>query len=164
MCKLIRFFYLLIPIHGFRAFLIQKHFAACSVCQKEWGMDQSAKGSFTKPEWIAQEHSLWPQIQEKIHMLEREGIQSGETKKIFLFPRWQWALAGLALLILAGISLVLDIGLIHRSKKAEVSLTLKNPQVNIIHAEIHGKKATPFIYQTSENLYIWFGEINQEED
>ncbi|UCE39799.1 MAG: hypothetical protein JSV17_09925 [Candidatus Aminicenantes bacterium] len=164
MCKFIRLFYFMIPIHGFRAFLIQKHFSGCSKCQKEWGLDQSAQGSFTKPDWIAQERSLWSQIRERIYVVKPEEIRSGRRQKTFLFPRWRWALAGLALLILAGISFVLDKSWIHKSTKEDVSLTLKNFQVNIKHAKIHGKKAKPFIYQTQENLFIWFDEINQEED
>ena len=53
--------------------------------------------------------------------------------------------------------------IIHPPHKTEISLAIKNPQVKIIHAEIQGKKAKPYIYQTTENLFIWFDEMNQEE-
>jgi hypothetical protein len=128
-------------------------------------MDTNAQESFTKPEWIARELSLWPQIQERIQAGELEELLSARRKKRFLFPRWQWVMAaGSALLILLGISFVLNKGFFRRSTKAEVSLAMKNPQVNIIYAEIHGKKAKPFIFQTQENLFIWFDELNQEDD
>ena len=165
MCKLIRFFYLLFPVLRFRAFLIQKHISACSVCQKEWGMDLSGQEAFTKPEWIAQERSLWPHIQKRIQAGKREETRSKSREKTPLFPKWQWALAsGLVLVILLGISIVLDIGLFRRTSKEEVSSALKNPRVDIIYAQIHGKRAKPFIYQTQENLFIWFDEWNQEDD
>ena len=164
MCKLIRSLYSLIPILSFRAYLIRKHLSLCPKCQREWIIGNSSEESFTMPEWIKNEHSLWPRIQERIHTVELEEIRYRRRKKTFLFPRRQWALAGLALLILVGISFVLDKNWIHKSTKREVSLALKNPRVNIIHAEIHGKKAKPFIYQTQENLFIWFDEINQEKD
>jgi hypothetical protein len=165
MCKLIRFFYLLIPVHGFRAFLIQKHISSCSVCEKEWGMDMSAQEAFIKPEWIALERSFWPHIQKRILAGEREETRSMAREKTSLSPRWQWALAsGLVLIVLLGISFVLDIGLFRKTSKAEVSSVSKNPRVDIIYAEIHGKRAKPFIYQTQENLFIWFDELNREDD
>jgi hypothetical protein len=165
MCKLIRFFYLLIPVNGFRALLIQAHISACSVCKNEWGMDLSGQEALTKPEWIAREHNLWPQIQKRIQAGEREKTRSMIREKTTLFPRWQWALAsGLVLIVLIGISFVLDIGLFRKTSKAEVSSVLINPRVDIIYAEIHGKRAKPFIYQTQENLFIWFDELNREDD
>ena len=101
MCKLIRIFYLSIPVHGFRAFLIQKHFSTCAGCQKEWGMDLNAQESFAKPEWIARELNLWPKIQGRIQAGELEETLSARRKKRILFPRWQWVVAaGSVLLIL----------------------------------------------------------------
>jgi hypothetical protein len=153
------------PFHRFRAFLIQKHFSACVVCQKDWGMDLDAQDAFTKPGWIAQESSLWPLIQKRINAGRQEGARSMSRKKTFLFPRWRWALAsGLALIVLLGVSFVLDIGFFRRTSKVEVPSAVKNPRVNIIYAEIHGKRANPFIYQTQENFFIWFDEVNQEDD
>ena len=164
MCKLIRFVYLVIPIHGFRAFLIKKHLAACDVCQEVWGTDESAQEAFSTPVWIQKEHDMWPQIRDKIHLVEQEEIRSKKGKKAFLFPRWQWGLAGLILLILVGVSLVLDKARVHKPTKGDVSMTLETPQVHIIHAKIHGKKAKPFIYKMQENLFIWFDDSAQEED
>jgi hypothetical protein len=97
-------------------------------------------------------------------MVEQEEIRSSKRKKAFLFPRWQWALAGLTLLILVGVSLVLDKALVHKPTKGDVSMTPRIPQVHIIHAKLHGKKAKPYIYKTQEHLFIWFDESTQEED
>jgi hypothetical protein len=164
MCRLIRFFYLLIPIHVFRDFLIQKHFDGCSVCQKEWVTDQGVHSLSSKPGWVEQEYSLWFRIQERIDAGEFTGARSIRRKTRFLIPRWQWALAGSVLLILIGLYFVLYRIGFHEPSEQDVSLALKNPQVHIIRAEIHGKKATPFIYHTQENLFIWFDETSEEED
>jgi hypothetical protein len=163
MCKLIRFIYLVIPIHGFRVLLIRKHFEICSSCQKDWGMDQSMQQFFTEPKWIKEEKSLWPQIQRKILTAEKSESRH-RRKKAFLFPRWQWTAAGLAILILVGISFLLRNKGTLEPAQEKLSSVLKNPAVHIVHAEINGNKATPFIYQTSENLYIWFDESHQEEE
>ena len=164
MCKFIRFIYLLIPIHGFRSFLIQKHFDGCSLCQKEWGMDQSVLDHPSKPEWVEQEDSLWPGIQERILAGETGETRSMKRKTRFFFPKWQWALVGSGLIILIGIYFGFINSRMKESKQEDASLAFRYSPVHIIHAEIHGKKATPFIYHSQENLFIWFDEINQEED
>ena len=164
MCKFIRFLFCLIPIQGFRAQLIQKHLGDCSECQREWAIDKSAEDSFTKPEWVIHEHSLWPLIQEKIKDTKFEEIPSAKRKTAFLFSRWQWGLAGLTLLVFIVINLVLNKGPVQSLSKTEVSLTNKIPQIRIIRAEILGKKARPFVYQTPENLFIWFDKTKQEGD
>lgn len=164
MCKLIRFLYIMIPIHDFRAYLIQKHLAACSRCQTEWAIDKSTEESLKKSTWVTNEPSLWPQIQEKINVAELEETPARRRKTTFPLPRWQWALAGLALLIFIVINLVIDKGLVLSLSKKEVSLALKIPQVRIIDAEIRGIKARPFIYQTPENVFIWFDKTKQEKD
>ena len=165
MCKLIRFLYISIPILDFRDFLIQKHLGDCPHCQREWEIDRKTEESLWMPGWIKKESSLFPRIQEKIKRARVEQEEAPSTKIMTtFFPRWQWTLAGLVLIILVGMILVVDKILIQPSPETEFSLALKNPQVKIIHAEISGKKAKPFIYQTQENLYIWFDKINQEED
>jgi len=164
MCKFIRFLYMMTPIHGFRAYLIQRHLGACAQCQREWGIDKSTEESFTKSEWAENEYNLWPQIQKKIRASEFEEIHPEKRKISFHFPHWQWALAGLTLLIFFVINLVLNRGLVHSLSKKEVSLAIKIPQVRIIHAEIRGKKARPFIFQTPENFFIWFDKTRQEGD
>ena len=164
MCKLIRLAYLLIPISGFRAFLIRKHFHSCSSCQREWGMDQDMEEFFSKPDWITQEQSLWPRIQEKILAVGRKETRSKKRKKPSPFPALRWAMVGLVILILVGIAFLLRNNRMLESQMTENTLAFKDTPIHIIHAEIQGKKAVPYIYQGSENVFIWFGEIHQEED
>lgn len=165
MCKLIRLLYRLIPVIGFRAFLNRTHLSSCSKCRRAWAIDKSMEECFTMiPEWIKKERSLWPQIQEAISTTEhRESFAEGKKTPLF-FPRWQWALAGLALIILAGVNIVLNKSSVPSAPKIEGTPPLNPPLIQIVHAEISGKKAKPFIYQTKENTFIWFGESNQEED
>lgn len=164
MCKIIRFMYMTIPFHDFRDYLIRKHLAVCPRCQKVWGYIPDIEKSFKMPVWIEKESSLWPQIREKIERKE-QGPNSADTRgSTFLLRRWQWATVGLSLIILVGVILVVERKKIQGPSEVETILAHKNPQVKIIHAEIQGKKAKTFVYQTSENLFIWFDEIDQEED
>jgi hypothetical protein len=164
MCKLMRLLFIAIPFHSFRDFLIGNHLSNCPRCQKEWELDQETVKSFAMPDWIKKESSLWPRIQAKIKRSGQEKILSRKGKATSRFLRWQWAVTSLALFIFVGLILVINkVGLRPRSI-TEISLASKNPQVNIIRAEIQGKKAKTFIYQTKENLFIWFDELNQEED
>ncbi len=162
---MIRSLYNLIPIPNFRAFLIQKHISSCSECQKEWEIDGTMEDFFMAPGWIEKEDSLWPRVQETILATELEASSARTSSKPSgIFPRWQWALAGFALLLLAGINLIVNKSTIPSLPLTEVDLALNPPQVKIIRAEIHGQKARPFIYWTKENLFIWFDQIQQEED
>ena len=164
MCKIIRFMYMTIPFHGFRYFLIQKHLAVCPRCQKDWGFIPDVEKSFAMPVWIEKESSLWPQIREKIERKEQEPKSSDTGRSTSRLHRWQWATVGLSLIILVGVILVVKRTKIQSPSGVETILARSNPQVKIIHAEIQGKKAKTFVYQTSENLFIWFDEIDQEED
>lgn len=164
MCKLIRFLYKLVPFLFFRAVLNRKHIAVCQECQKEWGIDTSIEEVLSPPEWIKNEQSLWPQIRETIGTAELGEVEGRKRREVFFFPGWQWALAGLALLIMVGINIVLDKGSIPAVSRTAGSPAVAIPQIKIIRAEISGKKAKPYIYRTQENVYIWFDEIDQEED
>jgi hypothetical protein len=128
-----------------------------------WAFIPDVEESFTMPAWIKNESSLWPHIKEKIQRMEQEPKSSQKSRSTFLLRRWQWATAGLALIILVGVILVVDRRKIQSPSGVETTLALKNPKIKIIHAEISGKEAKTFIYQTAENLHIWFDEIDQEE-
>lgn len=162
---MIRSLYKLISIPSFRAFLIQKHISSCPKCQKEWSIDETMEDLFAAPGWIEKEASFWPRIQETILANEIEdALDRTRNRTTGKFPRWQWAMAGFALLLLAGINIIVSKGPIRRLPLAELDLARKPPQIKIIRAEIHGQKAKPYIYRTKDNLFIWFDQINQEED
>ncbi len=164
MCKLIAFLYGSIPIQGFRTFLIKKHFSKCPVCQSELDIEALFTEKFQIPEWIESEQSLWPQIREKILTLEIPSSPSRQKDRRFLIPRWQWALAGLALLLVVGISLLIERDFRQNAYQGEFIATSSTPRIIIMHVEIKGKKAKPFVYQTQDKFFIWFEESKPEGD
>ncbi len=164
MCKLISFLYDLIPIRGFRAFLIKKHLIKCAICQNELSIEPLYEEKFKAPEWIESEQSLWPHIREKLSTQRIPSSPSLQNKKRFLIPRWQWALAGFILLVLVGIYLLIKQDFRQNALKGEFIATSTTPRIVIMHAEIEGKKAKPFVYQTQERFFVWFEKSKPEGD
>lgn len=163
MCKIFRFMYIAIPHRDFRSYLIKRHFAGCIRCQRAWEPDSEREKPLAMPEWIHRESSLWPEIQKKIKQARRETVLSRNNEGSTRFLRWQLALTGVGLFILTAlIFMFLRDGAIQSGRKD--FLSFKNPQIKIVRAEIQGKKAKPFIYKTGELIFIWFAEINQEQE
>jgi hypothetical protein len=143
MCKFIAFLYDSIPIRSVRAFLIKRHFAKCPNCKKESAIGDLLQEKLQVPEWIKAEQSLWPQIKEKV--LSPQPLPSAHRQKAlrFIAPRWQWALAGLALLLVVGINLLIERDFHPQHLQEPFIVSTTAPRIIIIHAEIKGKQAKP---------------------
>lgn len=157
MCKIYKFFYKLIPLKSFKSLLIKKHFSVCSFCQKESKIDSQLKEILAPPSWIKKEESLWPQISLRLHPTEKEAPRT-ERKHDFSFPKkWQWAMASLVLVAAIALSLWIQQNFLKRASE-DAPVLKGNPRVWIKQAEIKGKKAKPYIYQTTDKSFIWFSE------
>ena len=157
MCRLYKLFYTIFPLKRFRSFLIEKHFSVCSSCQKETELESYLEDMLADPDWIAKEESMWPQIKENICSQRKKSFKSEKTLKPFFFPKWKWAAVGLVLVVAVGAVLIVPPKVQRKSAEAE-SLVRETPRVVIEHAEIEGKKARAYIYQTPEISFIWFSE------
>ena len=61
--------------------------------------------------------------------------------------------------VISVLTAVLFVYMHFQRKPGEAEALMKEtPRVVIEHAEINGKKARPYIYQTPEISYIWFSE------
>lgn len=152
MCNFFKFLYQLIPVKNFRSFLIKKHFSSCYRCQKEIEINNQLKEIIVIPEWIKEEKSLWPQIKPRLYTPEEKVLKIKKKYEFSFFKRWRWAMAGLALIIVMGLSL-----LIHQNF-FKITSSKEKSGIEITYAEIKGKKAKPYIYQTPTMSYIWFAE------
>jgi hypothetical protein len=158
MCRLYKLLYKLFPVKSFQSFLIEKHFSVCSNCQKETEIESQLKNVLTVPSWIAKEENIWPQIREKLYSQRKKQIKAEKTRKPFFFIKWKWAAVSLVLVVAVGVILMVQTNFQRISADAEALLE-DTPRVLIKHAEIEGKKARPYIYQTPEISFIWFSEI-----
>lgn len=152
MCKFFKFLYRLIPGRNFQFFLIKKHFSGCYRCQKEIEINDLLKEIIVIPEWIKAEKSLWPQIKPVLYTPEEKVLKIKRKYEVSFFKKWRWAIAGLALVIVMGLSLM-----VHQNFLKE-SLSKEKPRIEITYAEIKGKKAKPYIYQTPNMSFIWFAK------
>jgi len=152
MCKFFKFLYRLIPVRNFQSFLIKKHFSGCYCCQKEMEINDLLKEIIVIPDWIKAEKSIWPQIKPVLHTPEEKALKIKRKYEVSFFKKWRWAIAGLALVIVMGLSLM-----VHQNFIKE-SFSKEKPRIEITYAEIKGKKAKPFIYQTPNMSFIWFAK------
>ncbi len=164
MCKFIVFLYDMIPIQGIRAFLIKKHIDRCPVCQREMAIETLLEEKFKIPEWIESEQSLWPQIREKAFSQKPVLLSGRQKERPFKISGWQWALAGLALLVVVGINVLIGPDLSPRRHSREFIVSAAQPKIIITHAEIEGREAKPFVYETRERCFIWFEEQESKDN
>jgi hypothetical protein len=158
MCRLYKLLYKLFPIKSIQSFLIEKHFSVCSSCQKETEVESQIKNVLAAPSWIEKEENIWPQIREKLYSQRKKQIKAETALKPFFIQKWKWAAISLVLVIAIGLILLVQIN--YQRKSAEEEALLEDtPRVVIKHAEIEGKKARAYIYQTPEISFIWFSKI-----
>lgn len=157
MCRLYKLLYTLFPLKRFRSILIERHFSVCPSCQKETELESYLKDMLVGPDWIGKEENLWPQIKEKIYSQRKKSFKSEKTLEPFFFKKWKWAAVGLALIVAVGAVLIVQTNFQRKSRETE-ALVKETPRVVIEHAEIEGKKARAYIYQTPEISFIWFSE------
>lgn len=157
MCRLYKLLYTIFPGKKFRSILIERHFSVCSSCQKEMEIESYLEDVLADPDWIAKEESMWPEIKENIYSQRRKSFKAEKTIEPFFFKKWKWAAVGLVLVVAVGVVLIIPTNVQRKSEEAE-ALVKETPRVVIEHAEINGKKARAYIYQTPEISFIWFSE------
>jgi len=160
MCQLFKFLYGLIPIRKFQSYLIKKHFSSCSFCKREIEVDASLKEIFAIPDWVKGEN-LWPQIRPKLYSPEEKVVETKGKFASISHKRWQWAVAGLALAAAIGINLLIQQSIKKGSYAEDASLSGEKARIVITRAEINGKEARPYIYQTPTASFVWFAKSEE---
>jgi len=100
---------------------------------------------------------MWPQIRKKLYSQRKKSFETEKTLQPFFFKKWKWAAVSLVLVVSVGVVLLVQTNFERKSLEAE-ALVNETPRVVIKHAEIEGKKARAYIYQTPEISFIWFSE------
>lgn len=159
MCLFFKFLFWLFPFRSFRALVLRIHIDRCSRCQEEYEIEDLTKDILTVPDWIEEEPSLWPQVNRKMVTLGNE--EAKKRKKPYFKSKWYWAAA--TLFIAAAVVLIVwtqqngNKGILFE----EALVTQEIPQVMIRNAEVNGKKATSYVYQTQKISFIWFSETDK---
>ncbi len=162
MCLIFRLLFWLFPIRSIRAAILRIHIDLCCRCQQEYEIEDLTKDILTVPGWIKAEPSLWPQVKRKmVTSVEKTTVR---RKKSYFMTKWQWAAA--TLFIAAALVLIVWArqSSVKRIPFEEAAAAQKIPQVTIRHAEVNGKKATSYVYQTQRISFIWFSETDKTGD
>ena len=162
MCLFFKFLYWLLPVRGFRAAILRYHIDHCSRCQEECDIEDQTKDILAVPDWIKTEPSLWPQIKHEMARLEDKKQKS--RKRPYFITKWQWATASLFLVILVAVLIWTQRRVVDSTVQVEVPIAQEVSQVSIKHAELNGKKATSYVYQTLKTSFIWFSETEKNEE
>lgn len=159
MCLLFKFLFWLFPFRSFRALVLRIHIDRCSRCQEEYEIEDKTKDILTIPDWIKEEPSLWPRVNRKMIPVGDE--KTKKLKKPYFKTKWYWAAA--TLFIAAAVVLIVWNQQSGKKRIAfeETAATQEIPQVTIKHAEVNGKKATSYVYQTQKISFIWFSETDK---
>lgn len=161
MCRLYKFLYEFFPFKRIQSFLIKKHFSVCSHCQQELETDKKFKEIFDDTVRVKEENSLWPEIKPKLYAPEKRILEEKRKYGFSLIRKWVWAMAGLALAIMVGLNFLIQQNFQERASAIGASLGKEKARIIIKYAEIRGKKAKPYIYQTPSVSFIWFAETKE---
>jgi hypothetical protein len=167
MCRLIRFLYALVRWKKFRAFLIRKHMESCPLCSDAPPVgpgDRVWTNVIRPPDWIRAEGSMWPEIQKRM----REGSAAASARAPSLPPviASRHHFLGSLIPAAAGLAAVAVLGVLawraaHRVPGA-AEAGIGRQRVEVLSAEVEGRKARPFIFQTKDTSYIWFSQTPDE--
>lgn len=162
MCLIFKFLFWLFPIRSVRAAILRIHIDLCSRCQEEYEIENTAKEIMAVPDWIKAEPSLWPQINRK--MILSKDKKTRKRNKPNFNTKWFWATA--TLLIAAAVVLIVwtQQTVVKRFSFEEAVTTQGILPVTIKHAEVNGKTATSYVYQTQRISFIWFSETDKTGD
>lgn len=159
MCKFCKFLCWLTLGKRFQTFLLKEHIANCSHCQKEIEeANNRIKEISIVPNWIKEEESLWPQMKQKLYISEKKELKTERKHKFSLFKRWRWATVVLIIIIVMGLGLLIHQNFLKRPAVEEAALVKDKLRIKITFAEIKGKEAKPYVYQTPTKSFIWFAK------
>ena len=166
MCRLIRVLYRLVAWKAFRAFLVRRHMEACPRCSAEPSEGTAAGGwaeAVRPPDWVRAERSLWPEIERRMREAAAAGPAGARTVPAVpvrrrLAVRLVPAAAAVAVAAVLGV-LAWRAG--HRLPGVGLTAAVP-PRVEVLSAEVEGRKARPSIFQTKNASYIWFSQTPDE--
>ena len=101
-CKLYKFLFRVLPIHGCRVFLMDRHLSVCSYCREEVTADDQVRELLVSPDKAKTLPGVWPYVHK--HMEDTGDSPTKEPvpkrKRVpAILPGWQWKAAAVGLLL-----------------------------------------------------------------
>jgi hypothetical protein len=170
MCRIHKILIALASFTAWKSVLISAHAERCPRCAAELKAGDRLIREALNPDWIARGPGLWPRVLAGIEAKDAASLPSPPAQmRAKLRPaasrrKWLWAPAStlaVSLAIMAGVWLVVVRNGRREAPKGESPTGRLNlpaaaaPRVQVFSAEVGGKRAKTYIYQTPKALFIW---------
>ncbi|MGB7295852.1 MAG: hypothetical protein WBC70_09720 [Candidatus Aminicenantales bacterium] len=153
-CKTVSFFYNLIPLSRWRAFLIRRHIEGCAHCQAGLPSRAESRSLFVQERAVGGEGVLWTKIGPRLAPDAAGKKETARTAPIF--RRWGWAVAAAFLAVLiTGVLLIKDF-----RPEGTVAATAVPARFELEYVRIGGQPADTVVYQPhgSDMIIVWAGK------
>jgi hypothetical protein len=152
-CKLAEFFYGLVPLAGFRNFLLRVHMEGCPFCEKSLVSRDQARTLFVGPEGLETDPDLWTRIRAR-SADERTGPRGRRLRL-----EWATGAAGVLVLAVAGFWLLRNVG-------PNGAGSGSGPIVDRFEIEsinVGGAPAQAYVYQPGDTdmIFVWAEKSDQ---
>jgi len=147
LCKIVHFWFSLLPFRPWQDFLIRTHIQKCPACQAQLASAKEIKALLIRESDAQDSRDLWADMKSAI-------IAKKPEKRAFLagYRRWAFAAVGLLAILIAGslfyIILVQNGGLTEQQENARF-------QINYLR--VGDEPATPYLYQPKDTdmIIVW---------
>lgn len=146
-CKIIDFFFFIIPLKRWRDFLIRCHIQKCPACMNKVASVEETKSLLISEDEVGELLELWPAIKTELK----------EEKRKEKFPfrrRWKWAY-GLASLLAAVVAVIWLYFAFTPDKGSSKETLVERFQINYIRIENKPARAYLFRPHDSKMIIVW---------
>jgi len=161
MCRIIEMMILVLPLSRWKEGVRRRHLARCSRCAVEEAAREKAIRTFLTPPWIRENPGMDPKIWTRA---ERTAAADRHVARV----RWRLRIpvaAGTAILAMSALGLLFfwnrDRGTPPTEPTAALETAVPGPRVQVFSAELRGKPAKAYIYQTPRISFVWISPAKE---
>ncbi len=155
-CKTVSFFYALIPLRTWRAFLIRRHIEGCAHCQAGLASRAETRPLFVQERTLDIGRTLWADVEPGLAEVVMSAARRTHRRAPLVSHRRQWAVAAALLLLF-----VTGYWIFKGFQPEAVSAAAAAPErFELAYVRVDGRPAEVMIYQPqgSDMIIIWAGK------
>jgi hypothetical protein len=155
-CKTVSFFYTLIPLRSWRAFLVRRHVESCAHCQASLASRAETRPLFVQERTLDIGRTLWAAVEPGLRDGTIDPTRTVGRRAAAGFRPRRWAFAAALLLVL-----VTGYWLLKDFRPETVSAADGTPaRFELAYVRVDGRPADVVIYQPqkSDMIIVWAGK------
>ncbi len=155
-CKTVSLFYALIPLRGWRGYLIRRHIEGCAHCQSGLASRADSRSLFIQEAMVSFGGSLWTAVESGLAAGTGGPTKASTPRAPVALRARGWAVAAALLIALvAGFWIIKDF----RSEVITAAATAPE-HFELAYVRIEGQPANTVIYQPqgSDMIIVWAGK------